>query len=395
MELVSAEQNQCRNIALAEQPWPQVSGARPVTRPAFPPPLFRIPAEDIDHVLMHTEEFWKALRGCRIFVTGGTGFFGKWLLASFAAANDRLDARIALTVLSRNPERILAAFPELQRRADLSWCRGDVRDFAFPDGSFPYVVHAATSACEKLNVGQPMEMFDTIVEGTRRVLEFAQKASTQALLLTSSGAIYGRQPPELNHIPEDFTGSPDPLSSRSAYGEGKRAAEFLAAASGLPVKIARCFAFIGPHLPLDAHFAAGNFIRDALHGGPIVVTGDGSPLRSYMYPADLVIWLITILVRARSHRAYNVGSDHETAVGALAKAVSRASGQVPVEVMGTRTSGSPARYVPSIRRAGDELGLSIRINLEDSILRTYAWSRAHYPKCVVAGAESAVRQSTR
>ena len=74
---------------------------------------------------------------------------------------------------------------------------------------------------------------DTIVEGTRHCLEFAAHVCACKFLLTSSGAVYGKQPPHLTHVSEDFTGSPEPLDPNSAYAEGKRAAELLCALAAI------------------------------------------------------------------------------------------------------------------------------------------------------------------
>jgi nucleoside-diphosphate-sugar epimerase len=100
------------------------------------------------------------------------------------------------------------------------------------------------------SIKNPLLMFETIVEGTRRTLEFARTHEVCKFLITSSGAVYGKQPPEMTHIPEDYPGAPDPMDPNSAYGEGKRAAEMLcrlyARQFGLETKVARCFAFVGP-----------------------------------------------------------------------------------------------------------------------------------------------------
>ena len=268
------------------------------------PPL---PTQDLNHVLEKTEHLWGALRGRRVFITGGTGFFGCWLLESFLAANRAFDLQAGAVVLTRSAARFLARRPHLAQQAGLEFVIGDVRDFQFPKGGFAFVIHAATETVSNDALG----IFSTIVDGTRHCLDFAGATGAAKFLLTSSGAVYGRQPSGMSHIPEDYSGAPAPLHPGSAYGEGKRAAETLCAIYGerrrLECKIARCFAFVGAHLPLDAHFAIGNFIRDAMAGGPIMVHGDGAPMRSYLYAADLAVWLWTILFDAAGDTLFQCG----------------------------------------------------------------------------------------
>jgi dTDP-glucose 4,6-dehydratase len=337
-------------------------------------------ANDLDHIIAHTEGLWEELRGQRIFITGGTGFFGCWLLESFTWANDKLNLDATATVLTRNLEAFRQKAPHLAAHPAIRFHSGDVRTFAFPDGKFSHVIHAATEASARLNAENPLLMLDTIIEGTRRTLDFAVACGAQKFLLTSSGAVYGKQPPEMTHIPEEYNGAPDPLDPASAYGEGKRAAELLCTLYhqkyGLQTLIARCFAFVGPYLPLDAHFAIGNFIRDALKGGPIVIKGDGTPYRSYLYAADLTIWLWTILMRGLPNRAYNVGSEAAICIGQLAnETAKRLHTSEVIWAHRPEADKFAQRYVPATHRASEELKLMPSIHLALGIDRTATWAQ--------------------
>ena len=319
---------------------------------------------------------WEELRGSRIFITGGTGFIGCSLLESLTAANDRLNLNISALVLSRDPHAFRRKEPALAAHPALDWHAGDVRTFDFPPGAFHFVIHAAADIANLNAPEGALDLFSTIVEGTRRVLDFTRHSTARRVLFVSSGAVYGKQPGEIAHIPEDYAGAPDPLDPRSAYGEAKRAAELLCALyserHGIETKIARCFAFAGPRLPLDSFFALGNFIRDALRGGPICVRGDGTARRSYLDASDLAHWLWTILLRGQNRRAYNVGSEHDLSLAELAREVAKALRPgVAVNIAQAPTQGRPpSRYVPSTERARRELGLSQHVSLPESIRRT-------------------------
>ena len=346
-------------------------------------------AEDLDHILRHTEGLWEPLRGGSVFITGGTGFFGRWLLESFAHVNRVLSLNARATVLSRNPDTFRKTAPHLATDPSIALVHGDVRDFtaAKVDAQLPadwprrhgFLIHAATEANAKQNAENPLPMLDTIVTGTRAALDFALATGVRRFLLTSSGAVYGQQPPEITHVPEDYAGAPDCTRTLSAYGEGKRLAELLCACytekHGLECVIARCFAFVGPFLPLDAHFAIGNFIRDALRGDPIRVGGDGTPNRSYLHAADLAVWLWTMLFRGKPGRAYNVGSSEDLTIRDLAERVSTTMHPaMQVQIAAVPQPGkAPSKYVPSVERALSELGLKASIDLAGAIKRTISW----------------------
>ncbi len=343
----------------------------------------RCPATDLDFILERTLPFWEDFRNKKILITGGTGFFGTWLLESFVWINARLGLNATAVVLSRNPEEFLARHPYLAATPTIRFHTGDVRDFDFPPDRFSHVIHAATTASARLNDTEPWTMIDTIVRGTQHVLECAVASGARKFLLTSSGAVYGQQPSDMTHLEEDFAGAPDSKAGNAPYAVGKRLAEVLchrmAAASMLETKIARGFAFVGPGLPLDLHFAAGNFIRDALRGGPIVINGDGRPLRSYLYAADLTAWLWIILFAGPTGEAINVGSDQAFPLSEIARKIAGLTSPSPeIVIRAPEQSGPASRYIPSIAKARRLLGLDVWHSLDQALEKTFEWYRQRY-----------------
>ncbi|HXP40045.1 MAG TPA: NAD-dependent epimerase/dehydratase family protein [Candidatus Acidoferrales bacterium] len=336
-------------------------------------------ASDLELIAANTQELWDELRGERLFITGGTGFFGCWLVESFCFVNRLLGLGAKAAILTRNPGAFAQKCPHLASDSAVTLHAGDVRSFLFPEGEYTYVIHAATEASAKQAAEAPLEMLSTIIAGTERTLEFASRHGAKKFLLTSSGAVYGEQPAAVTHIPESYTGAPDPVDPANVYAEGKRTAELLCGlyqkTGSLDCKIARCWAFCGPYLPLDQHFAIGNFIGDVLAGRPIQIKGDGSPRRSYLYAADLAVWLWTILFRAPALVPFNVGSAHDVSILELAQTVAMTlDPQTEIRVARQVVAGAtPPRYVPCIDRAQQVLGLRQIIGLEECIRRTAKW----------------------
>jgi dTDP-glucose 4,6-dehydratase len=334
-----------------------------------------------DAIVRGGAALWDRLKGARLFITGGTGFYGSWLLESLIQAEVRLGLGVEVVVLSRNPDRFLSSNSFLQNRPCLSFIQGDIRSFPFPEGKFTHVIHAATEASEKLNTENPLLMIDTIVAGTRRTLDFSVQAGVKHFLHTSSGAVYGDLMANLGPVPEDYTGGPDISQPKWAYGEGKRLAELLCCIygerHGISVKNARCFATVGPRLPLKTHFAIGNFISDALRGKDIIIEGDGTPIRSYIDVADLTVWLWHILVFGKNGNAYNVGSEEGHSIAEIAGIVRDVlNPALEIEVLGRPIPQQLASvYVPSTKKAQTELGLKLETPLRTSIQRTAEWEK--------------------
>jgi dTDP-glucose 4,6-dehydratase len=309
-----------------------------------------------------------------LLLTGGTGFFGKALLRHVLATG--LPGEASVVVLSRNPELFLSGYPELAANGKISFVKGDILNReSLPWGhAFSHVLHAATDSTIGPSL-TPLQRYDQIVDGTRNILDLAVATGARRFLLTSSGAIYGPQPTDLEALPEDWLGSPLLAEPNTAYGQAKRAAEHLCALfgaqHGLDTVVARCFAFVGPDLPLDVHFAIGNFIRDARTADAITVFGDGTPLRTYLDQTDLAHWLFTLLDQGCAGQAYNVGSDEVISIADLAHLVGGIlAPDKPVRILGQPSPGAVrSRYVPDIRKAKSAFGLSATVSLAEAIRR--------------------------
>ena len=339
--------------------------------------MTKISTEDLQHILTHTESLWDEIKQNRIFITGGTGFFGCWLLESFTYIVDQLNLSAKAVILTRNPDNFQQKCPHLFNHPALEFYQGDICSFVFPQGEFSHFIHAGTSTNAKLYQDNHLGIFNEIIEGTKKTLEFARVSGVKKYLFTSSGAVYGQQPDTMSHIPETYSGSPDPCDMGSSYGEGKRVSELLCTLYsqqyGIETKIARCFAFVGPHLPIDLHFAIGNFIRDAMERKTIEVKGNGTPLRSYLYASDLMIWLWTILFKGESCTAYNVGSDQAICIKDLAELIGKMYG-VKVNIQQIpKLDQSPNRYVPSINRTLSLLENKTIVDITEAIQKTFVW----------------------
>jgi len=319
------------------------------------------------------------LSGKTILVSGATGFFGAWILALFSWIQLKHSIQFRVLAISRDPLAFERKHPWIKSAIWITWIKGDIKSFPFPDCHVDYVIHAATDTSAAA-ASAPDQLLSSIIAGTEHMLACAKSCGTSRVLLVSSGGVYGAQPADMAQVSESAAIAPSTLEVGSAYGEGKRVMELLGAIHAkqttCQVTIARCFAFVGAGLPLDTHFAIGNFIRDAAHAEKITIRGDGKGVRSYLYAADLVIWLLQLLLRGESPHAYNVGSDEEVTIANLAHTVIATLAPYKSVLIEGLGNSSPVgnRYVPSILRARQDLALAVWTSLADAIKYTAQWT---------------------
>jgi len=328
--------------------------------------------DELESLVAGDRALFEELTSASLLITGATGWFGVWILDSLCAADDMLGLALRITAVSRDPKRFLHRFPAFAGDPRISWMQGDVRQFEPAMKEFTHIIHGAADSSQPRGAQDIGDLFGTIVQGTERVLA-AAGSKCRGFLLISSGAVYGP--------------NSDPANVKNAYAEGKRAAEMMAAIralQGVPIRIARCFAFVGPHMPFDRHFAIGNFIADAVAGREILVKSDGRPLRSYLYMTDLVRALLVILNRGNVGAAYNVGSDVPISIEQLARTVDRVVGGKGVSIGGA-PSTSAEHYVPDTERLRLELNFEPLVDLEAAISRTAAWYRARSDNLAMIG----------
>jgi nucleoside-diphosphate-sugar epimerase len=317
------------------------------------------------------------LSGAKIFISGGTGFLGSWVVDLLHHLSSSYGVDLSVTLLTRRPARLRAVHPNWFASQAITCLEGDIRTVTFPLEDYKYLLHGAAETSVDAAT-RPLELLDSIVFGGRRILDFATAASVRRVLFLSSGAAVHPNQSTKAPVQESILTAPPITDLGSVYANSKRFTEHMYLTYGhscnADIIIARGFAFVGPGMPLDAHFAIGNFIRDAINGIGPRLRSDGRSVRSYLFSLDAAVWQLVLLTRGQSNSIYNLGSDYSVNLRTLAKTVSRVLAAPPPTILSSRTA--PDFYVPDITRARLELGLAPWTSLDDSIRLTAAWERA-------------------
>ena len=294
-------------------------------------------------MLRGSEKSLNQLRKLKIMVFGGTGFIGKWFVSTLITANIHFNLGMVIVLVSRDPQRARSIYKDLIQDNVIYVDLKDLRNSSLPICDI--YIHAATPTTKsEISLGADPKSHTSILEF---ILESAKTYKHSPIVMhLSSGAVYGAQ--EM-HREYQLENNKVLVNPSDLYSKAKLEIEDLLVKSEEDRLIRslspRLFAFAGPQLPLDAHFAVGNFISDGIAGKPISVLGNSLTRRSYLYPTDLIHVLIELLIKLPT-QVINVGSDQAISMLNLANLISQKTNGLPVHLMGEERE--PSNYVPSI-----------------------------------------------
>lgn len=310
------------------------------------------------------------LSGKSLFITGGTGFFGKSIIDYLSKHEIKLGK---LTILTRNIKNFKIANPEFNevKIPYLNFIEQDVQKLQYNNDTYDYVIHAATSVVDKVDA---LQLVNEIIDGSKRVLDFASKANAKSFINVSSGAVYGKIK-KLEPALESDLSTPSLESNSSSYALGKIISEYysyLYANSSMKVTSLRCFCFAGAYLNPSV-FAIGEFINKALKNEDVLVNSGSGVYRSYLSTCDLVEWMFYVLIsslhRVSNYEVYNVGSENAISLPELASFVIKTLNSKSNLLCPNIKNHGISYYVPNIDKI-KQLGVESNYSLDQVIIDT-------------------------
>lgn len=329
---------------------------------------------DVNSLLM-SEHTFQEYNDSTITLLGGTGFIGMWLIEALHVYARNYSFSSKITVITRYPKNAHKIFVE-----ELGF-KIKIIEFDFAVNSTDleksdFFINGATPSQNKTGLLDYDSVYKSSVNASHSLIRSATKYGNKPKIVNlSSGIVYGHQDVSVRNQIEA------PISkeqlSYSGYLDAKIASELLlseASEAGLVESISpRLYAFAGPGIVLDEHFAVGNFIRDGLQGNRIVIKGNPSTVRSYMYPTDLVIWILTALLKPANLNT-NIGSEVPISMLELGNLISDMTSKKGVRILGENQEIS--NYVPSTSCFRQNYGVSEQISLSRGLENWIEWLRS-------------------
>ncbi|MEV3925243.1 NAD-dependent epimerase/dehydratase family protein [Actinomadura coerulea] len=307
------------------------------------------------------------MRHPRAVVTGGSGFLGSHLCEALLARGVSV---VCLDNLLTGTSRNIA---HLAGRRDFHFLKRDLTGPVNVPGDVGYVFHLASAASPADYLRYPIQTLEVGSQGTRNALDLAE-AKGARFVLASTSEVYGD--PLVHPQPESYWGNVNPVGPRSVYDEAKRFGEALTSAfrhsRGLDAAIVRIFNSYGPRMRPDDGRAIPTFLRQALTGEDLTVTGDGSQTRSICHADDTVRGIVA-LAFSDHPGPVNIGSPYEISMADLARLVIDLTGSSSRVRFIDRPEDDPRVRRPDTALAEDALGWRPRISIEEGLRATLEW----------------------
>ena len=341
----------------------------------------RTVGEDAQIITTEMGETLQRLSGSTLLVTGAAGFLCSYFLDVVAAMNETGSGPPCRVIALDNfksglPERI----SHLEGRSYVRFIQHDVTQPLDYDEPVDWIIHGASIASPTFYRRFPLETIDANVNGTRRILELAQR-EVQSMVFISTSEIYGDPDPEFIPTPEHYRGNVSCIGPRACYDESKRLGETLCMTYhqlfDVPAKIVRPFNVYGPGQRLDDGRIIPDLMSAAMGGEPLVLYSDGRATRSFCYARDAVRGLLYVLLSEASGEVFNVGNDtEEITIAALADRISEVAAppRLPVEYRASRdphyVTDSPRRRSPDLTKLRTLTPWQPEVGLTEGLERT-------------------------
>jgi UDP-glucose 4-epimerase len=296
------------------------------------------------------------------FITGAAGFLGSALANRLVAEGHHVRGLDDLS--TGDPAKL---------SPDVFFTRGDVNDrpklwSMLQD--IDCIFHLAARVSVPESILYPRDYNQVNVGGTVTVMEAARDVGVKRLVFASSGAVYGNQ--KSASLKEDAEPKP-----RSPYAVSKLSAEFyirsIGALANIDTVCLRIFNAYGPgqHVPVAHAPVIPSFLRQALRNGTIVINGDGSQTRDYVFVDDVVSAMISAASTPKiDNMIFNIGSGQETSIKNLLKTVLEVTGGRPQVVYNNKVDGGVKHMRAEISLAANKLNYKPAIDLESGLRQT-------------------------
>lgn len=297
------------------------------------------------------------LKDKRILIAGGTGFLGSVIAKALAQLNLNSVLRMKIYILGRDEVKFTNRFGSY---SGIQFIKADIADFKIPGLNFDYIIHSAQDPMTTIDPVDEDQYLRRLNKATETLSQWAARDNAKLIYL-SSGAADGA------------------IENTYVKSKAKSEALILELRERLNLRylILRCFSYVGPEMPLHKDFAASRLISQSILEKRILMNGDGTPVRSYMYSADFAIWAISMMTSRKDAGTYDVGSSEGVSIFDLCNRVSNIMGISAPQFLGKSnvTVGAPNIYLPDCAKTKVEFNLPEQLSLNDSLVRTLSWAK--------------------